>query len=209
MKFKTNSIIILSFAAAPVLAIACSGSDAADDVFSNGTNSTNTSSGTSGMGGAGGQGSGSSTSSTSSGSASGSSSSSSGSMGSGGASGTGGSMGSGGSPPVAQIPCGNVTCAPGEVCCNAAPNSGLMDQCGMPGTCPDGTAEVSCNDLEDCPGQMCCGNFQQGVGYTSVACYDQCTNGQIIMCNGHPEICPPGDSCNQSMFLGDGYRFCQ
>lgn len=210
MKLKTISIIMFPIAGALLGAISCSGTEGAEDVFSQGTNSGSSSSGTIGMGGAGGQGSASSSSSggQSSSSSGNSSSSSSGMGGSGGGMGTGGTMGTGGSPPVAEIPCGNLLCTAGEICCNAPQISGNPDQCGMPGACPQGSVEVGCNDIEDCPGQMCCGNFQNG-GYTSVGCYDQCGNGQLIMCEGHPEICPANDNCNPSQILGQGFSYCQ
>jgi hypothetical protein len=87
------------------------------------------------------------------------------------------------------------------------------DACGAPGSCGAGYAQVACNDIEDCaPGESCCGDFSgfPFMTYQSVQCLPMCAMGNVIMCTGHPEVCPPATpNCNPSGYLGMGYMVCQ
>jgi hypothetical protein len=102
--------------------------------------------------------------------------------------------------------CNDQPCDPGEVCCFSP--FGGQSACGAAGSCPDGAVEVSCNDPTDCPGATCCGDYN-GT-YTAVYCQPTCEGaGKILQCEGQPDVCPPGETCNPSGILGDGYSFCQ
>lgn len=211
-------VFVLGLGGAAVGA-AC-GSSEADSVFGRPSGGTGTESAGSGQGGMSGSSSASSaqgggtTSSGSSGSSSqssassGAASSSSGSSSSSASSSGSSSSSSSGGPAPIQVYCKDAPCAPGEVCCFNL-NSADLDMCAPPGSC-DAAQDyitIACNDIEDCPGQECCGDFQNG-DYLGVACFDQCSAQQIIMCEGHPEVCQ-GGQCFQSMKLGAGYSYCQ
>ncbi|MBK9263013.1 MAG: hypothetical protein IPM54_24815 [Polyangiaceae bacterium] len=104
--------------------------------------------------------------------------------------------------------CAGQACAPGEICCFHNQDAS-QDHCGAEGSCgPPEYLAITCNGPDDCPGEICCGTFN-GQDYTEVSCRPTCQNqGNIILCDGDPNVCPPNDDCLPSQVLG-GYLVCR
>jgi len=194
---------------------------AGEDLFSqNGTPSTSGTGGSTSGGGTGGESTssgtgGESTSSGTTSSGTGGEISSSGTTSSGttssGTTSSGTTSSSGG--PTVDIPCGNDTCTPGEVCCVQSSNP-FNSWCASAGQCGYGYIQVGCNGPNDCgANQVCCGRFEVNVGYHEVLCSPTCDNDGvtvgIIMCGDDPQSCPSPSQCYQSSYLPPGHSFCQ
>lgn len=148
------------------------------------------SSSSSGQGGAGGHGANTSSASSSSSSSSTSSSSSSSS--------SGGPKG---------LPCNNLVCAPGEVCCYNS-STPIKSQCAA-NSCPQGTIRIECNSPDDCAAGKCCG-LPILTTYLSVNCDTACTMPfEATFCEGTPDACPAGYTCQTTAVLGPGYSVCR
>jgi hypothetical protein len=111
-----------------------------------------------------------------------------------------------GDPVVAQVPCAEDPCLPGQICCLSRINAQL-DMCSDNPQCGEDAIPLACNGPEDCPGQICCGRFQNNQ-WRETACKSQCDgNDDLVMCTGSPDICD-GAECRPSQFLGMGYAYC-
>jgi len=126
---------------------------------------------------------------------------------------TGGTGGSEPDPNAGVVDCADEFCVltAGEICCLTTFPS-LSGQClWNTDGCPLGSFAIRCDGPEDCaPSEICCGNYNPGLGYTSVSCASACSGfNKVIICDPDAaEPCPSG-SCQPSDVLPDGYFVCR
>jgi hypothetical protein len=83
-----------------------------------------------------------------------------------------------------------------------------MDFCGQPGACGANHIQITCNDPGDCAGGVCCGTFQNQT-YTDISCQPSCSGfGNITICTDSNQ-CGFGTTCQDSQYLGNGYKVCK
>lgn len=147
-----------------------------------------------------------------------------------GGSGTGGAGGTGGGPitgiTLACHNAGDCLVPPSSACCwyNGPQNQdtgtciqGPPDQatCNTSPNFPEGyRTRIECQLPSHCPqGTVCCGNFVQGQYYADVTCQADCNS--VTLCDGtYPDpaanpACQPGEMCQQSGSLPQGYFICR
>lgn len=144
--------------------------------------------------------------------------------------GAGGASGSTGSGASVTVPCGESSCtfdpADGGGCCwdqhavHGPPRGECFASAPTPGQCRTTAAVdqrealIACEDASDCAaGEVCCGQFasEDGVNaYSTVACASECPGSTFVLCDPTlADACPPGDSCEPSSVLPDGYHVCR
>jgi len=102
-----------------------------------------------------------------------------------------------------RSPCGNSTCAAGQICCTA---SNGRQFCGT-GTCCD---TISCEPGKSCctgPNQIkfCSSPAQTCCGYASCSSSQKCCpGGTVPFCADSTAICCGGVSCGQNLFCDAG-----
>jgi hypothetical protein len=90
------------------------------------------------------------------------------------------------------VPCGQATCASGQMCCSNQTNGPFVAQCLAGGaTCEAPSAQISCDGPEDCPGQQCCVESLSQIS----GCQTSCASGTFAqLCHAHGD-CPAGQTC--------------
>lgn len=120
----------------------------------------------------------------------------------------------------------DITCAPGEICCETPADAGsstcnpggataacavpksIVWECEGPDQCAaSATAKVCCGTVRSIGADPTCAGFQKASGFTSARCAASCGAGQYTLCTG-PGDCSMGKVCTPLKAVGNAIGFC-